>query len=65
MFFAVRVLPSLIVLTATVTSAWAQGLSPDGRLTVTAAANADIQRYVQQVSGRFFCCYIISSDYLC
>lgn len=29
------------------------GLSPDGRLTVTAAANSDIQRYVQQVSGRF------------
>jgi hypothetical protein len=29
------------------------GLSPDGRLTVTAAANGQIQRYVQQVSGRF------------
>ena len=29
------------------------GLSPDGRLTVTAAANAQIQRYVEQVSGRF------------
>ena len=29
------------------------GLSPDGRLTVTAAANGEIQRYVQQVSGRF------------
>jgi hypothetical protein len=29
------------------------GLSPDGRLTVTSAANGEIQRYVQQVSGRF------------
>jgi hypothetical protein len=29
------------------------GLSPDGRLTVSAAANGDIQRYVEQVSGRF------------
>ena len=32
---------------------WAQGLSPDGRLTVTADANSAIQRYVEQVSGRF------------
>ena len=29
------------------------GLSPDGRLTVTADANSAIQRYVEQVSGRF------------
>jgi hypothetical protein len=29
------------------------GLSPDGRLTVTTDANSAIQRYVQQVSGRF------------
>lgn len=29
------------------------GLSPDGRLTITAAANSAIQRYVDQVSGRF------------
>jgi hypothetical protein len=29
------------------------GLSPDGRLTVTADANSAIQRYAQQVSGRF------------
>jgi len=29
------------------------GLSPDGHLTVSAAANSDIQRYVEQVSGRF------------
>ena len=37
------------------TNAQAQntGLQPDGRLTVTAAANAEIQRYVAQVSGRF------------
>jgi hypothetical protein len=35
--------------------AWAQqtGLQADGRLTVSAAANSDIQRYVEQVSGRF------------
>lgn len=54
MFFTARVLTHLIVLLVTFISAsWAQGLSPDGRLTVTAAANNDIQRYVQQVSGRF------------
>ena len=29
------------------------GLSSDGRLTVTAAANGAIRRYVEQVSGRF------------
>jgi len=29
------------------------GLQSDGRLTVTAAANDEIQRYVAQVSGRF------------
>ena len=29
------------------------GLQSDGRLVVSAAANADIQRYVEQVSGRF------------
>jgi hypothetical protein len=29
------------------------GLSPDGRLTVSAAANSEIQRYVGEVSGRF------------
>ena len=29
------------------------GLQADGRLTVSAAANSDIQRYVEQVSGRF------------
>jgi len=54
MFFAARVLPYLIVPLVAVTSAsWGQGLSPDGRLTVTAAANAEIQGYVQKVSGRF------------
>jgi hypothetical protein len=54
MFSAARVLPYLIAFLVTVTStSWAQGLSPDGRLTVTAAANDEIQRYVQQVSGRF------------
>ena len=34
-------------------SAQQSGLQTDGRLTVTAAANTDIQRYVQKVSGRF------------
>ena len=34
-------------------SAQQAGLSPDGRLTVTADANSAIQRYVEQVSGRF------------
>lgn len=29
------------------------GLQPDGRLVVTAAANADIQLYASQVSGRY------------
>lgn len=29
------------------------GLQPDGLLVVTAAANADIQRYVGDVSGRY------------
>lgn len=29
------------------------GLSPDGRLTVTAGANSQIQQYIGQVSGRF------------
>ncbi|WP_119304625.1 hypothetical protein [Dongia deserti] len=29
------------------------GLQPDGRIVVTAAADADIQRYVDQVSGRY------------
>ena len=54
MLFAARVLRYLIVLLVAVSSAsWAQGLSPDGRLTVTATANSEIQRYVQQVSGRF------------
>jgi hypothetical protein len=36
-----------------VAQAQQSGLSPDGRLTVTAAANSAIQRYVEQVSGRF------------
>jgi hypothetical protein len=38
---------------ATSVQAQQPGLSPDGRLTVTADANSAIQRYVQQVSGRF------------
>ena len=59
---ALRVLPRicgmvfLVAGLAPVTSsvlAQQAGLSPDGRLTVTPAANGEIQRYVQQVSGRF------------
>ena len=59
---ALRVLPRicgmvfLVAGLAPVTSsvlAQQAGLSPDGRLTVTAAANGEIQRYVQQVSSRF------------
>ena len=38
---------------ATAVQAQQPGLSPDGRLTITAAANSVIQRYVEQVSGRF------------
>jgi len=54
MSFDARVLPVLIALFVAVASpTWAQGLSPDGRLTVTSAANEAIQRYVAQVSGRF------------
>jgi hypothetical protein len=55
MLFAARVLPYLIVVlfVAATPASWGQGLSPDGRLTVTAAANAGIQAYVQKVSGRF------------
>src|SRR5919106_2837747 len=29
------------------------GLQPDGRLVVPAAANSEVQRYVEQVSGRY------------
>lgn len=37
-----------------VEGAWAQtGLSPDGQLTVTAAANSEIQDYMGKASGRF------------
>ena len=54
MSFDARVLPVLIAMLVAVASpAWAQGLSPDGRLTITPAANGEIQRYVEQVSGRF------------
>jgi hypothetical protein len=54
MSFDARVLPVLIALLVAVASpAMPQGLSPDGGLTVTSAANEAIQRYVEQVSGRF------------
>jgi hypothetical protein len=35
------------------TQAQEAGLQSDGRLVVSAAANGDIQRYVEEVSGRF------------
>jgi hypothetical protein len=46
---------SCVLLAWAIAAAQAQqsGLEPDGRLTVTAAANTDIQRYVERVSGRF------------
>lgn len=49
---ALTVLAAVIVLPL---EAGAQnaGLQSDGHLTVTAAANAEIQHYVEQVSGRF------------
>ena len=54
MSFDARVLPILIaLLVGAAPPTWAQGLSPDGRLAVTADANSAIQRYVEQVSGRF------------
>lgn len=45
----------LVLAVVSPSNAWAQntGLQPDGRLTVTAAANDEIQRYVAEVSGRF------------
>jgi hypothetical protein len=39
--------------TGSVAEAQQTGLQPDGCLLVSAAANSDIQRYVDQVSGRF------------
>ena len=56
MFLRARI---LLVACALFFPAWSaalaqqSGLSPDGRLTVTAAANAEIQRYVGEVSGRY------------
>jgi hypothetical protein len=44
---------SWIGLIGSVAEAQQTGLQPDGRLTVSAAANTDIQRYVEEVSGRF------------
>src|SRR5262245_15800963 len=41
------------VLASAGASAQQAGLQTDGRLIVTAAANAEIQSYVQKVSGRF------------
>ena len=40
-------------LVGAVAEAQQAGLSPDGHLVVSASANADIQSYVEQVSGRF------------
>jgi hypothetical protein len=51
--FGVLLVVGAALLTAPEAQAQQAGLSPDGRLTVTAAANNQIQRYVEQVSGRF------------
>ena len=44
---------STLVFASAAASAQQAGLQTDGRLIVTAAVNADIQGYVQKVSGRF------------
>jgi hypothetical protein len=43
----------LVVCAAASAQAQQAGLQPDGRLVVTAAANEDIRRYVEQVSNRY------------
>ena len=56
MSFHARIVPPVVaMLVAIAAPAGAQqpGLQPDGRLVVSAAANADIGRYVGQVSGRY------------
>jgi hypothetical protein len=54
-FHARIVLPVIAMLVAIVSPADAQqpGLQRDGRLIVSAAANAEIERYVGEVSGRY------------
>jgi hypothetical protein len=51
--FGVLLVVGAALRTAPEAQAQQAGLSSDGRLTITAAANGDIQRYVEQVSGRF------------
>ena len=43
----------LVACAAAPAHAQQSGLQPDGRLVVTPTANTDIQRYVEQVSGRY------------
>jgi hypothetical protein len=52
-FFVVGGVLGIVALLPCSAQADVTGLQPDGRLIVTAAANADIQRYVERVSGRF------------
>lgn len=42
-----------LMLAGPVAEAQQAGLQPDGNLVVSAAASGDIQRYVEQVSGRY------------
>ena len=51
--FLCMVVTMLVGVTPPFAQAQQAGLQPDGRLVVTATANADIQRYVGQVSGRY------------
>ena len=55
MSFHARIVPPVVAMLVAAAPAGAQqpGLQPDGRLVVSAAANADIGRYVGQVSGRY------------
>jgi hypothetical protein len=51
--FLCMVVTILVGFTPPFAQAQQAGLQPDGLLVVTAAANADIQLYVSQVSGRY------------
>jgi hypothetical protein len=56
MSFHARIVPpvvAMLVAIAAPVGAQQPGLQPDGRLVVSAAANADIGRYVGHVSGRY------------
>ena len=51
----IGLVPAILTLAFASLPAMAQqaGLQPDGRLVISAAANGDIERYVERVSGRF------------